>query len=306
MDLIVFPQSSTFTSKVRLALQLKQIPYFFVEVPSMIPRPILKEAFNLTYRKIPVCAIGRDIFCDTSIILEALEHQFPESKGFPSLYPKTADGRSNRSLIRGFASYWTDRPFFRVTTGLIPASVWRTDFGKDRARLIGHKLDADKLEKKVPNNLSNLDLHLSLFEDLFTDADGGWIFSTPRPSAADIALWYQLNWGMDISAGKGIYNLTGGGTMNTAEEGAKSVFNESRYPKTWQWFEKFRAYMDNLPVTEKLVSAAEAIENLKSSAEAVAVMLPTPAAAHAALDGQNGLLVGALVSVAPDDTGRNE
>ena len=29
-------------------------------------------------------------------------------------------------------------------TGLVPADVWRSGFGTDRAGLIGHKLDADK------------------------------------------------------------------------------------------------------------------------------------------------------------------
>jgi hypothetical protein len=47
-----------------------------------------------------------------------------------------------------------------MTTGLIPASVWRTDFGTDRAGLIGHKLDPVKLEAKLPRNYSNLDMHL--------------------------------------------------------------------------------------------------------------------------------------------------
>lgn len=80
--------SSTFTLKVRLALRLKQIPYTFVAVPTMMPRPLLRENFHLTYRKIPVLAIGKEIYCDSSIILEALEHFFPESEGYQSLYPK--------------------------------------------------------------------------------------------------------------------------------------------------------------------------------------------------------------------------
>lgn len=57
-------------------------------------------------------------------------------------------------------AYAGQRPLFRVATGLIPSSVWRTSFGVDRAELIGHKLDADKLEAKLPQNLANLDLHL--------------------------------------------------------------------------------------------------------------------------------------------------
>jgi glutathione S-transferase len=272
----------------------------------MMPRPILIKLFNLAYRKIPVLAIGTDIYCDTSIILEALEHQFPASAGHPSLYPRDATRRSNQALIRGFASFWTDRPLFRVTTGLIPGAVWRTSFGQDRAKLIGHKLDPDKLEKKVPQNLSNLDLHLSLFEDLFREADDEWVFATPNPSAADIAVWYQLNWGMDISAGKGIYNLTGGGTVDNTSIGAKNVFNKVRYPATSAWFERFRTFMDGLPVVEKSISEDEVVRLLESLPAVDPVLLPTPALPHVDLDGTNGLVKGAVVSVAPDDTGRDK
>jgi len=38
--------------------------------------------------------------------------------------------------------------------------VWRTSFGTDRARLIGHPLDAAKLEAKLPRNHAALDMQL--------------------------------------------------------------------------------------------------------------------------------------------------
>ena len=62
-----------------MSLRLKQIPYSrfrdkaatpdtrthsfeaFVIVPSMMPRPILKDNFNITYRKIPVVMIGKEV-----------------------------------------------------------------------------------------------------------------------------------------------------------------------------------------------------------------------------------------------------
>jgi len=288
-------------------LKLKQVPYFFVEVSSMMPRPILVKLFNVTYRKIPVLAIGHDVYCDTSIILEALEHQFPASLGYSSLYPRDATGRSNQALIRGFASFWTDRPFFRVTTGLIPGSVWKTSFGEDRAKLIGHKLDPQKLEKKLPQNLSNLDLQLSLFEDLFREADDEWVFWTPEPSLADISIWYQLNWGLEMAQGKGISNLTGGGTQDTVgKEGAESVFNKERYPATYLWFERFKIHMERLQSVEKKISEGEAEKILSSTPDTGPKALPTPARPHTQLDKKSGLTQGATVSIAPDDTGRND
>ena len=228
-------ESSTFTLKVRLALKVKQIPYKFVTVPSMMPRPLLKDSFNLTYRKIPVLAIGRELYCDTSLIIEALEYFFPESEGYQSLYPAAAGGRNYRPMIRGFASYWTDRPLFRVTTGLMPASIWRSSFGRDREGLIGHPIDPDKLEKKFPENLSRLDMQLSLLEPLFDNSDGQFIFSTPSPSLADISLYYQLEWGSDMAAGRSQANLTGGETQDTDTDGVTPVFNMQRYPGLYTW-----------------------------------------------------------------------
>jgi glutathione S-transferase len=277
----------------------------------MLPRPFLLSTFGLTYRKIPVCVIGHSLYCDTSIILEALEHFFPESDGHPTLYPPAADGRSYRPLIRGFASYWSDRPLFRVTTGLIPGAVWRTSFGIDRSGLIGHKLDAEKLEKKIPQNLSGLDLQLSMLEPLFRDSSGPWIFSSVTPSAVDIALYYQLLWGQDISSGRYIGDLTGGGTEDTNEEGTTAVFNPQRYPSMFRWFKAFEKYMENLPVVEKEGSEEEALRMLtayyrKAHAEHSIALLPTSAPTHVELDGRNGLVLGIPVSVSPDDTGRGK
>jgi glutathione S-transferase len=220
--------SSPFTHKVRLTLTLKSLPYIYIPVPSMMPRPLLASAFGVTYRKIPILAIGRDVYCDTSLIVEALESRFLEGDGYGSVYPvDKSTGRRNRSLLRGFASFWIDRPFFRVTTGLIPSSVWRTQFGRDRAGLIGHVLDADKLEKKVDGNLGRLDLQLGLFEDWLAEGKGrGWLFDTETPSMADVSLYYQLDWGKEIASGKGIGDLTGGGTEDTNTVGMGEVLKE--------------------------------------------------------------------------------
>lgn len=217
-----------------------------------------------------------------------------------------------RPLIRGFASYWTDRPLFRVTTGLIPASVWRTHFGTDRANLIGHTLNADKLEHKIPENLGKLDLQLSLLEPLFQSERKTWVFEGDRPSAADVALWYQLDWGEKISRGEGIQNLTGGGTRDGDGEGMAGVFNPSRYPGLLAWFERVKRYFAELPSTETRIESGD-VEGVDGVIEGVSraqapeevPLLPTPSGPHASLDTRNGLVKGVEVSVAPDDTGRD-
>ncbi|KAF2107486.1 hypothetical protein BDV96DRAFT_506267 [Lophiotrema nucula] len=278
----------------------------------MMPRPLLHTTFGLTYRKIPILAIGREIYCDTSLIIEALEHYFPPSQNYGTIYPKLSSGELDewayKGLVRGFASFWTDRPFFRVTTGLIPSSVWETEFGTDRAGLIGHKLDPAKLGAKIPQNLSNLDLHLSLLEPTFSA--GTWCIPTQSPSLADVSLYYQLRWGIDIAAGKGIYNLTAGGTQDTTLDVTDSVFNEERYPGVWTWFHTLESYLASLPdletpLTDATTSTLVDLLGPCAPLRDEDLLVPTPAGEHSTLDVQRGLVEGVQVSIAPDDTGRD-
>ncbi|KAF2728005.1 hypothetical protein EJ04DRAFT_120401 [Polyplosphaeria fusca] len=290
----------------------------------MLPRPLLTTTFALPYRKIPILTIAREIYCDTSLIIEALEHFFPASPTGPygTIYPPPTSSSTTdtlapwiyRGLARGFASFWTDRPLFRATTGLIPAQVWETEFGVDRAGLIGHAIDAEKIGRKRGEMLASLDLHLSLLEPSLAGGEGAWAMPTREPSLADVSLWYQIRWGVDIARGRGVYNLTAGGAQEGGkgedEEGVGSVFNESRYPGVWRWFHEFEAWIEGLPDRETRgegTTAAELAEVLNSAdgLDEKELLVPAAAEPHTFLDEQRGLVPGALVSVAPDDTGRD-
>lgn len=153
-----------------------------------------------------------------------------------------------------------------------------------------------------------------MLEPLFQDSSSNWIFSTPTSSLADIALYNQLNWGFDIAKGRGIEDLTGGGTKDTDTEGAARIFNEGRYPGLHRWFYGFRDFIDSLPSTETLATTpgevSQVLEQLRTSRLEDNLkgpeLLPTPNPSHEELDKQIGLVPGTKVSVAPDDTGRDE
>lgn len=197
----------------------------------------------------------------------------------------------------------------------MPASIWRSAFGRDREGLIGHPIDADKLEKKIPENLSKLDMQLSMLEPLFDraeDDDGGnWIFSTSAPGLADVSLLYELSWARDVAKGRITEGLTQGETREGKElEGADPVFNAQRYPRLFAWFRMMERYFENLPDVETKVERdfEEVVKAMKESPALgkKSLLLPTPRSTLADLDGKCGLTEGAMVSIAPDDTGRDE
>lgn len=71
-----YPESP-YAGKIVCALTLFEIPYKQVRVGRVLPRPAL-ELFGITYRRIPILAIGKDFFCDTKAILAALIEHFPD------------------------------------------------------------------------------------------------------------------------------------------------------------------------------------------------------------------------------------
>lgn len=304
-------ESSAFTWKARLALRLKQIPYTFVAVESTMPRPKLRHAFNLTYRRIPVLAIGRDVYCDTSLICDALEHHFPSGPGL--LLPPTSGGRDAAPMMRAFAAYWVAGPFYRATCAVMPAVIWRTSFGADRGGLVGHAIDPDKLERKIPEGMWKLDHHFSMLERLFPrdPSSPHWLFATATPSLADVALYAQLWWCREISQGNLMENLTGGGTKDAKYPGIGTIFNKERYPGLLRWFSNFEEYIAALPSTETKAPESDAgwqavLHSLRNapSADEEDLLLPTPNTVQSGVDAKAGLNLGSMVSIYPDETGR--
>ena len=118
---------STFSEKVRVALGLKGLAYRSVDIAGLPPRPLL-EPLTGGYRRVPVLQIGADIYCDTNIILPALERLFP-APGFPTFYPAGSEG-----VARGLSFAW-ERALWIPTIGVLTHFIGEhipPDFIKDR------------------------------------------------------------------------------------------------------------------------------------------------------------------------------
>ncbi|HSV34400.1 MAG TPA: glutathione S-transferase family protein [Ramlibacter sp.] len=93
--------SSPFSEKIRLALGHKKLGWKSVMIPAIMPKP---DVLALTggYRKTPFLQVGADIYCDSALICDVLEHVQPE----PTLYPPHLKG-----VCRVFAQ-WADSTLF--------------------------------------------------------------------------------------------------------------------------------------------------------------------------------------------------
>ena len=95
--------TSPFAEKVRLIFGFKNIAWQSVHIPMVMPKPDLMPLTG-GYRKTPVLQIGADIYCDTALICDVLEHMAPA----PSLYNAAPKG-----LVRSLAQ-WADTLLFPV------------------------------------------------------------------------------------------------------------------------------------------------------------------------------------------------
>jgi len=93
--------TSPFAEKVRLILGYKKLTWKSVIIPMIMPKPDV-VALTGGYRKTPVLQIGADIYCDTALICDVLDHRQPE----PSLYPEPSKGMG-RTLAQ-----WADTTLF--------------------------------------------------------------------------------------------------------------------------------------------------------------------------------------------------
>jgi glutathione S-transferase len=125
--------NSPFAEKVRLMLGYKNLPWKSVVIPMISPKP---DVLALTggYRKTPVLQIGADIYCDTALIADVLEH----IQHLPTLYPEPSKGMAR--ILAQWADttlFWTSMAFNMQPRGLaqffdhVPPDTARA-FAEDR------------------------------------------------------------------------------------------------------------------------------------------------------------------------------
>jgi glutathione S-transferase len=146
-----------------------------------MPRPDL-AALNIAHRRIPILAIGKDVYYDTRLILRKLEERFPSG----------ALGTSDleyKALERLLERWTVDAGIFFRSTQLIPLHLPNMNdpnFIKDREDFTGTNWKREGMQRARGEAMVHLRDAFELLETTLLADGRTWIFKTEKPSLGDI------------------------------------------------------------------------------------------------------------------------
>lgn len=257
--------TSPYAEIVRVALGLKGLEWSRIEHPNIMPRPFLSPLTG-GYRRMPVMQSGADIYCDTGLILREIDRRFPD----PPLAPKGSAG------VVWALRNWAERAWFGATVAVVfgaRAQSVPQEFIKDREELSGRPFDVQALAHAAPLMAGQWRANADLMNAQLADG-GPWLLGE-RASAADLAAYLNI-WFLRSGEAGAFASLTVGMPALTA------------------WIARMDAIGHGKP-TDMSAKAAFGI---------AATAMPEAARPSVRGDAQ-GLAPGAMVSVMPDDYGRN-
>ncbi|KAH6914943.1 hypothetical protein BKA70DRAFT_1257517 [Coprinopsis sp. MPI-PUGE-AT-0042] len=280
--IIYLYEASPYAQKVNNALTLKNVPHQRVLVSPVLPRPELSEILGIPYRRIPLLAIGNDVYCDTTLITAILERRFPSSEGFGTLFPpRKNSGTTDTGLIKAFSKFYIDGALFPTAALLLPWEKLPPAFVADRSDFRGAPLNVEALVANRDKTIATLSAHLVLVEEQLTDGRT-WLFDTEAPSLADVSIHFVLAWSKAFPA-------------------AQPLWKDNKFPLTEQWVGRFNEYLKEHQKQAEVIKGDEAGKLVfGSSHESYDIVgFDEIEAEHLRLKLHD------TVSIAPDDTGRN-
>jgi len=184
------PVFSPYAQKTKLLLHTLGIQYQRVDQPPLIPRPDL-EALGITFRRIPVLAVGKDVYCDSSLIFDVLLNHGLSNKQVQRAGPADKAWES-----------WGAETFQDVLT-IIPPSVLSETFVKDRQTVFPILARSDIGLLKA-SGLAELRSRMAFLEDsVLGQSSAGPFLGGKEVSVADMHILWAVRWALnDLGAGK--------------------------------------------------------------------------------------------------------
>ena len=144
-----------------------------------MPRPDLKK-LGVNYRRIPILAIGRDIYLDTRLIIRTLEEIYPDGK-------LGSDKPEQKFVEQLLEKYMVEGPVFKEAAGLVPSAFLKDPkFAEDRKGFLGRNWTTEELDRGRPESLVFVRNLFELFESTILADGRKWLLETEKPSLADL------------------------------------------------------------------------------------------------------------------------
>ncbi|KAI6917273.1 hypothetical protein KC341_g18621, partial [Hortaea werneckii] len=205
----------------------KRINFKKCDQPLVLPRPDL-EALGITYRRIPLLAVGKDVYCDSSRMIDLALSKLSQSGG--PLVTSPAD--------KAYEDWGIDT--FKLAVFIIPQAAITPGFLNDR-KTIFPMLERPDFASLRPSSLAAFRQRCKVVEDVYL-ANGGPFINGDKLGVADIHVIFGIKWALvDLGVGQ--------------EPG----LGKQDLPKTWKLIE-------SLPeIKPEVVSSEETIKTIKSA-----------------------------------------
>jgi glutathione S-transferase len=255
-------------------LALFNLPFKYVQIPAIMPRPMLAD-IGITYRRTPLLSIGSDMYIDNALILDKVCELAAEQQC------DVAD-TTNHIEYDGLG-----QEVFKCAAALIP-SDWSfaqdPNFRADRSELMGRPFELAALAKARPRTLSKMLTLVNMVETHFLKDDGKkFVLGGPTPTTADLHLYWSLNWGLRYHSG------------------ARPEISEATNPRVFRWLADVDSFIAGRR-RETKIDMAEACQVLQRPREAADSAKSVPPHVK---ENQEGLVQGQRVKVTPVDTGKS-
>ena len=182
--LFTYPESIQ-ARRISWYLTLRGIAHHKCLVLNRLPRPEL-EALNVKYRRIPILAIGRDIYCDTRLIHAKLESLYPSNNLSSSL------SRADLGLCKLLESWTLDSLFMRLAS-ILPSSFslmqdpeWLADRAEMLGRPMGQTLSEEQREASRKEGMAHVQAAFDLVERTWLSDGRQWICGTSGVTLVDL------------------------------------------------------------------------------------------------------------------------
>lgn len=177
--------NSPFAEKIRLILGHKQLAWQSVFIPMIMPKPDL-TALTGGYRRTPVLQIGADIYCDTALICDVLEHLAPS----PALYPEAVKGAAR------IVAQWADSALFTAAMAynFQPAGVAQVFAGAPAEAVQAFVADRGAMRAGAPR-MASADAgatYKSYLRRIANMLHGQDFLFGEQPCVADFAVYHPL------------------------------------------------------------------------------------------------------------------